>query len=102
MEDDNVVVFCKNLDSLQKIVRMKQRLRRPISRSTLEIAPGMKIGIGFYSFVRLVIVYHICLRPVWCYATCLLVDLSWRISGRRSHLELSTSTNEIMSVLKEP
>lgn len=40
------------MESLQKIVRMKQRLKRPISRSTLEVLPGVNVGIGFYSFVR--------------------------------------------------
>ncbi len=53
MDDESSVIYCTDVEKLQKIVRMKERLKRPISRSTLEIAPGLKLGIGFYSFARL-------------------------------------------------
>ncbi|ODN06020.1 X-ray repair cross-complementing protein 5 [Orchesella cincta] len=52
LENGTGLTKAENLEDLMKIVRVRQRIARPITRSTLELAPGMKIGIGFYSFVR--------------------------------------------------
>jgi len=52
VEDESSVICSNNLAALKKVVHMKQKLKRPICRSTFEIAPGLEIGVGYYSFVR--------------------------------------------------
>ncbi|CAL8106848.1 unnamed protein product [Orchesella dallaii] len=52
LEDEAGLTKAENSEALLKVVRVKNRLSRPISRSTFEIAPGMKIGIGLYSIAR--------------------------------------------------
>jgi hypothetical protein len=54
LEDKSSVIHSNSndLESLMKVVRMKQKLRRPLTRTVFEILPGVTIGVGYYSFVR--------------------------------------------------
>lgn len=52
ISDEKSIIKADSLDDLMKVVRVKQRAKRPISRTTLDLGEGIKMGIGFYSFVR--------------------------------------------------
>ncbi|CAG7834669.1 unnamed protein product, partial [Allacma fusca] len=52
LDDDSAIVQANNSENLLKVVRMKQRVKRPTTRSTLELAPGIKLGVGMYTLVR--------------------------------------------------
>lgn len=45
-------MYPSDLNNLLKVVRIKEKAKRPTCRSSLVIAPGVSLAVGVYSLTR--------------------------------------------------
>jgi len=50
--DASRITFPNDMKTLMEVVRVKEKAKRPLCRSSLEICPGIKIAVGVYSLAR--------------------------------------------------